>query len=70
LPASGFALGPTAAGAFVGPGGTGEARKTVVVELESVQPVSWPIPTAATPPSRAHPRAIAARGPTRTAVAL
>jgi len=49
---------------------SGAARKTVVVELDSVQPVSLASPSAAMPPSRAHATATATRGAVRTVVAL
>jgi hypothetical protein len=68
LPSSGFAFDLTAAGAETD--WIGAARKTVVVEPESVQPVALPIPRAAMPPTSAQATASAARGPIRTPVAL
>ena len=71
FPDNGFAAGPTAAvAALPVDWSTGAARKTVVVELESVQPVSFPTPSAAMPPSSAQATATAANGPVRKALAL
>lgn len=69
FPASGFAFERTAAGAATDCW-IGAARKTVVDELEPVQPVALPIASAAMPPTTAQATASAARGPIRTPVAL